>query len=148
MASRLIKETIRHTPSGSQTVLRCPSTHEAVEETTDRLSDMLVALPLSERERFELTLAIHEALANAAHHGNRDDPAKDVTVTWCCRPDRLLIAVDDEGEGFDPAAVPDCTAEENILRESGRGIFLIRRLADECHFENHGRRVVMIKHLR
>ena len=57
----------------------------------------------------------------------------------------FMIGVDDEGNGFDPDSVPDPTTDSNILRESGRGVFLMRSYADECRFENGGRRVVLVK---
>jgi serine/threonine-protein kinase RsbW len=102
---------------------------------------------MADSDRFHLKMAVHEALSNAVEHGNHSDPAKQVTLTCHLQPHQLAITVDDEGEGFDPADVPDPTREENLLREGGRGIFLIQRYADECRFENRGRRLVLVKHL-
>jgi serine/threonine-protein kinase RsbW len=128
-------------------VLRAPSTHEAVEALTDRVCEALSQLPMQERKRFELKFVVHEALTNAAEHGNKGNPTKQVTITCRHQPHQVTLIVDDEGEGFDAADVPNPTAQENLLRETGRGVFLMRHYADECRFEDRGRRVVIVKRL-
>jgi serine/threonine-protein kinase RsbW len=67
-------------------------------------------------------------------HGNRGDENKRVTVTFDLRPGRLDIEVQDEGAGFDPAAVPDPVAEENLLKPFGRGIFFMRQFMDDVAY--------------
>ena len=145
MADALYEETAGRCDRGSETVLRAPSTHDAVEAMTDRLCALLRDCPLPNGERFHLKLVVHEALANAAEHGNVSDPSKHVTAICRCEADQVTLIVDDEGDGFDPDSVPDPTVDENLLKESGRGVFLIRAYADECRFENDGRRVVIVK---
>jgi len=138
------------TPAGCCTdplTLRAPSTHESVEHLTDRVGAYLHGLPMPEKRRYRLILALHEALTNAMEHGNANDPSKHVTVTCRTEPTRVVVAVDDEGNGFDPANLPDPTRDENLLKEGGRGIFLIRRYTDECRFERNGRRVVLVARL-
>ena len=130
-----------------ETQWHASSTHGDVERLTDCVCMRMRELPLSERDRFRLKLAIHEALTNALEHGNGNDESKKIVVTLRHLPHEVDIAVEDEGDGFDPATVPDPTDEEHLLREGGRGIFLIQRYADECRFENDGRRVVIVKHL-
>jgi len=147
MASK-IEERAERGPDGALLVLSAPSDHRAVEELTDRVYAFLAPLRLGRKATYRLKMAIHEAVSNAVEHGNRCDPAKRVTVTCRAAADRLCIAVEDQGRGFDPAAVPDPTREENRLREGGRGVFLIKRYCDECHFEKGGRRVVIIKKLK
>jgi len=137
----------KRTCANCQTVLRGPSTHESVEALTDRVCRLLRKLPIQEKARFCLQLALHEALGNAVEHGNRNDPSKQVTVTCSWQAHQVTLIVDDEGDGFDATDLPDPTAPENLLKENGRGIFLIGRYADECRFENHGRRIVIIKRL-
>ena len=92
---------------------------------------------------FAVRLALEEALSNAFHHGNRDDPAKAVTVQ--CRIDAQSIefVIEDEGEGFDPGAVPDPTAEENLEIPAGRGLILMRAYMSEVTFDPPGNRVRM-----
>ena len=82
-----------------------------------------------------LGIALHESLINAIKHGNREDPRKRVYVEFTPMTDEeppgLAIRIRDEGCGFDPASIPDCVAPENLLKCSGRGIFLIRSFMDE-----------------
>ena len=97
-------------------------------------------------ERDHLVLGIREAVANAVRHGNREDPSKDVEITFEQRNNLALIRVVDHGEGFDPEALPDPLAPENLMRPSGRGILLMRAYADEVDFSfTEGTRVEMRK---
>ncbi len=128
-----------------ETVFRVPSSHDAVESLIDRIGHLIRDLPLSESARYYLQFVVHEALTNAVVHGNGTDPCKAVTVTCRFEASQVTVVVSDEGNGFDPAGVPDPTTEANILRESGRGVYLMRAYADECRFEDGGRRVVLVK---
>ena len=85
-----------------------------------------------------------EAFTNAIEHGNNLDPDKKVTIQFEAHPETLEIWVEDEGEGFNPDAVADPLAEENLLADSGRGLYLIEALADEVRYEEDGRRVRII----
>ncbi|OFW14888.1 MAG: hypothetical protein A3F70_03850 [Acidobacteria bacterium RIFCSPLOWO2_12_FULL_67_14] len=79
-------------------------------------------------------VALRESLINAIQHGNSGDERKRVHVEFTLleeEPPGLAIRVRDEGSGFDPAALPDCLAPENLLKSCGRGIFLIRSFMDE-----------------
>jgi serine/threonine-protein kinase RsbW len=82
-----------------------------------------------------LEVAVRESVINAIKHGNRNDPSKSVTVEFVTQPAEapreLTIAVRDEGEGFDPEALPDPLAPENLLKSSGRGIFFMRSFMDD-----------------
>lgn len=141
-----LSERTRLGPDGCrETVLRAPSSHDSVEAMVSRISHLIRGLPLSETGRYRLQFVVHEALTNAVVHGNAGDPAKAVTVTCRFEADAVTVTVEDAGQGFDPDAVPDPTTERNVLRESGRGIFLMRAYADACRFENGGRRVVLVK---
>jgi len=91
-------------------------------------------------------IALREALANAVLHGNRQDAEKKIQVN--CRIQfggEVSIVVKDEGDGFDPNKLPDPTAIVNIESEHGRGIYLMRALMDEVHFEQGGTEVHMRK---
>jgi anti-sigma regulatory factor (Ser/Thr protein kinase) len=94
----------------------------------------------------ELEIALREALANAVFHGNRSDTAKSVLVRAYCDPKKgFVIAVRDEGPGFDPAKVPDPRREDRLHLTHGRGIFLMRELMDHIEHRKGGREVVLYK---
>ncbi|HEU0139460.1 MAG TPA: ATP-binding protein [Bryobacteraceae bacterium] len=86
-----------------------------------------------EDELHKIGVAIREAMVNAVVHGNRYSAHKKVRLAVSEAPDRLTIRIQDEGEGFDVASLPDPLAAENLLRQSGRGILLIRAFVDEFH---------------
>lgn len=103
---------------------------------------------LGDDGRAELEIALHEALANAVIHGNRSDPAKRVLLRCYFDPGRgMLIAVRDEGPGFDPEEVPDPRSAERLHLTHGRGIFLMRELMDAVEHRKGGREVVLYKKL-
>jgi serine/threonine-protein kinase RsbW len=81
-------------------------------------------------------LAAREAVINAMLHGNGEDPALPVEVTLKVDPDVLEVRISDRGAGFDPAATPDPTEQDNLLRTSGRGLLLIRAFVDRVEFES------------
>ena len=95
-----------------------------------------------------VSVAVRESLVNAIRHGNRMDESKRVLVDFGLHPERLEIGVMDQGEGFDPDSLPDPTAEENILKTSGRGIFFMRSFMDEVRYAfpaGGGTLVTMVK---
>ena len=97
-------------------------------------------------------VAIRECVINAIKHGNRHDASKHVFVEFESPPagPGLLIRVRDQGEGFDPGAVADPLTPENILKASGRGIFLIRNFMDDVRLRQSpegGMEILMVKHL-
>jgi serine/threonine-protein kinase RsbW len=96
----------------------------------------------------QIAMVAREAVINAILHGNKRHPAKQVHVSFELSDEALKIRIADEGPGLDPDSVPDPLAPENILRSSGRGIFLMRAIMDEVHFHqlNPGTEIEMIKH--
>ncbi|MEO5800809.1 MAG: ATP-binding protein [Gemmatimonadales bacterium] len=98
---------------------------------------------VSTRTEFRLCTMVAEAVANAMVNGNRNDPARRVTVDIEFEHDRIIIAVSDEGEGFDPAAVPDPTHDAVLDSTRGRGLFMIRSLADHVAFNDRGNTIWM-----
>ena len=96
----------------------------------------------------QITMAVRESAVNAVIHGNGYDAAKHFSVAFETTSDSLVVRVCDEGSGFDPDSIPDPLAPENILRGSGRGIFLIRAFMDEVHFRklDPGTELTLIKH--
>jgi len=99
-------------------------------------------------EALNVGLALREAVINAIIHGNRRDRTLKVHVTLSSSAREFRARVRDQGRGFDPAARPDPTAEENLLSTSGRGLLLIRAFVDEVKFryrQGRGTEVTMTK---
>jgi serine/threonine-protein kinase RsbW len=99
------------------------------------LKKMNKALNLDENRYNKLLVAVTEAVNNGILHGNKRDISKKVTVTCDCNSTALTVRVADEGPGLDPDSLPDPLSEENLLRENGRGVFLMRSLMDNVAFE-------------
>ena len=99
----------------------------------------------SSRDIFGLRLALEEAVVNAIKHGNRLDATKRVHVVCQVDQRRVWIKVSDEGPGFDPAAVPDCTDPEHIEVPNGRGIMLMRNFMSRVEYNDRGNVVTMEK---
>ncbi|MBD3386477.1 ATP-binding protein [candidate division KSB1 bacterium] len=93
------------------------------------------ALKLSQDELDSLAIAVTEVVANAIFHGNKEDQDKNVTVTFSIAGDELTVRITDEGYGFDVKGIRDPLDPANLLKESGRGIFLVRNLVDEVDFK-------------
>jgi len=94
---------------------------------------------------FAVQLALEEALANAVKHGNRNDAAKSITVRYAVNEDKAVVVVRDEGGGFLPDDVPDCTSPDRLPLPNGRGIMLIRAYMDEVCYRDRGREVYFVK---
>lgn len=88
-----------------------------------------------------IMVAVTEAVNNAIRHGNKFDKDKNVFLSLFVEPDRVKFEIEDEGTGFDYTNLSDPTAPENLENPGGRGIFLIRHLADEVEFQKDGRHV-------
>jgi len=99
-----------------------------------------------DRARLQLNfrVALLEAITNAVLYGNHQDPSKRVRIEVFVRNCSVVACITDEGEGFDPARVPDPTAMENLEREGGRGLFLMQALLDEVHYNERGNSVVLV----
>lgn len=97
----------------------------------------------SGRTRFRLSTIVAEAVVNAVENGNRNDPARRVTVEIEVHPDRVIIGVTDEGEGFDYATPRDPTTPDALEATSGRGLFMIHHLADHVAFNDRGNTIWM-----
>jgi serine/threonine-protein kinase RsbW len=101
-----------------------------------------------EDDLHKIGMSLRECMVNAVVHGNRYNRRKKVHLKVIRTPDCLTIVVGDEGEGFDPAALPDPLAGENLLRGSGRGVMLMQAFMDEFQIsprEPHGTAVKLVK---
>lgn len=91
-------------------------------------------LGLSEEQLSVLLLAVTEATTNAIIHANKCDPSKLVRIHAQIEKSRLVIRIKDEGKGFDPTKLPDPTEPENLLKDSGRGVYLMKVYMDEVKY--------------
>ncbi|HXY69250.1 MAG TPA: ATP-binding protein [Gemmatimonadales bacterium] len=125
--------------------LTLPSDIRLVEDVVD-----VVARHLEERfvdrhsVRFNLRVALSEALINAILYGNGEDDTKGVALRVLFGRHAVEMEVTDEGEGYDYHVLPDPTLPANRLRPCGRGVFLIRQLVDEVRFNDTGNSICMI----
>ncbi len=103
--------------------------------------------PWSDHDLFGVELALEEALANAVHHGNEDDEAKNVHFSCTLSDNLIRVQVEDEGPGFDPHALRDPRAPENIENISGRGVLLIYGFMTRVEFNPKGNLIKMEKDL-
>jgi len=94
---------------------------------------------------FRVQLAFVEAIVNAIRHGNRFDPNKTVGVEVQCNCESIRIRIADQGNGFDPAAVPDPRSDELLEIPGGRGVLLIHELMSCVEYNERGNEITMIK---
>lgn len=124
-----------------------PSTRDAAADASAFVMEAAESFGVAESVREALLLAIGEAVANAAHHGNRLDPEKEVTVECSKQSGELRVCVEDGGSGvpaerLDHAALPD-----DPLQTNGRGLFIMKSLAERIWLEESGRRLCMMWHI-
>jgi serine/threonine-protein kinase RsbW len=125
------------------------SSLESVNKAEDTATEFATKSGFDSEEVQRISMAVREAAVNAVLHGNAYDPRKKVHIAFETAGDALTVTVRDEGKGLDPEEIPDPLAPENLLKQSGRGIFLIRAFMDEVRFRNMepGTEVTLIKKL-
>ena len=126
------------------------STLESVDIAEEHVLREATELGFDEDEQHRIGMSVRECMVNAVVHGNRYNARKKVEVSISRSPDRLVVIIRDEGEGFDLNALPDPLANENLLRHSGRGLLLIQAFMDEFQIrarEPKGTEVKMVKYV-
>jgi serine/threonine-protein kinase RsbW len=126
------------------------STLETVNNAEETASRMAAEAGFDEEEIMKISMAVREAAVNAVLHGNAYDPNKKVILEFERTDDDLVIVIRDQGKGLDEKKIPDPLAPDNLMKTSGRGIFLIRSFMDvvEIHPSQTGTELKMIKHVR
>jgi len=125
-------------------VLRVPSEVDCIEEAVAVLTrHCLSGATASQKVQFRLQVALSDALANAIVRGNREDAGKQVYVEVDLLPDTVNIHVTDEGDGFDHASAAEALDPQSLDLPSGRGLFLIRHMVDDVHFNTQGNSICM-----
>lgn len=136
----------RKLAGNSELELQIPSDTGSIAPAVDEIVRRIRQKGCIPGRESDVEVALFEALANAVIHGNRQQAEKQVRI--CCRHEPknyLSIVIRDEGAGFDPKAVPDPTAPENLASEHGRGILLMKTFMDEVRFEKGGTEVHLLK---
>jgi serine/threonine-protein kinase RsbW len=124
------------------------STLESVDIAEEAVLKEAQEIGFNEDDLHKIGMSVRECMVNAVVHGNRYNARKKVHVMIQRTSDRLSIVIQDEGEGFDMAELPDPLANENLLRHSGRGLLLIQAFMDEFQIrsmEPKGTEVKMVK---
>lgn len=133
---------------GSKFTLVLASNPQQITQVEGFLETLNKQLRLNEVQYNKLLVATTEAVNNGIIHGNKRDPRKKVTLTCIRNHSMLIVRVDDEGAGVDPAMLPDPLAEENLLRENGRGVFLMRSLMENVEFKKTGEGSAVVMKMR
>ncbi len=115
-----------------------PQSINIIEKVIDELK---TEYDIHEDSYGNILVAVTEAVNNAIAHGNKYDPTKNVTVNYEVDGDRISFTVIDEGNGFDYYNLPDPTTPENLEKPAGRGVFLMKHLADQVIFSENGKMV-------
>ncbi len=133
---------------GKDLVLELPTDIHSIDSAVEYvMSRCRTCSAQAKRLNFNFRVGLTEALANAMLYGNADDPSKRVMVEVTLAEGRLEVKVKDQGQGFDPASIPDPTRPENLTRPCGRGLFLMRELLDEVCFNERGNEVTLVLRL-
>ncbi len=128
--------------------VKLESTLDSVDVAEEMVKRFAEQTGFSEDDVHQIGMAVRESVVNAVVHGNCYNAQKKVTVSMEAGNNRLIITIQDQGVGFDLDDVPDPLASENLLRKSGRGLFLIHAFMDEMHIHrlgSEGMEVVMVK---
>ena len=123
--------------------LTLKSTYEEVERVEGLLNALQKEFGFGDDFYARLMLAVSEAATNGILHGNKLDASKTVELKAYQDGEKLVFESKDQGEGFDPDEVPDPLAEENLLKTSGRGVFLMKEYADEVDYSENGTRLTL-----
>jgi len=130
---------------------KCQQTIQGLRKSFDDIEDDVVqkmaTFGYEEDAIFSVRVAIEEAFANALLHGHRRDTSRTIDVEWCVTESYVEFMIADQGRGFDPASIPDPTADENLTIPSGRGLAMMNAFMDEIERNKRGNKVRM-KHVR
>lgn len=128
--------------------MKIPSDKSYIPKLSNEFLMFLRNNRIKECDAFQI--AFEEALTNAIVHGNGNDLNKKVNIEFNIINDYVEVIIEDEGNGFDyiMALIGLTESQENIYKDSGRGIFLISLYSDDFYFENNGSKIVMIKYIK
>ncbi|MCX5665530.1 MAG: ATP-binding protein [Candidatus Omnitrophica bacterium] len=137
----------RQSDTGKRSV-KIPSEIRHIRGVSSGILKWLEPRKLDDSRLFDIRLCVEEVLRNAITHGNDNDKELSVQVSYWLEGDSLVIEVEDQGKGFDAGKVPDPTIDKNLMKGSGRGVYLVRKLMDKMEFNDRGNRVRLTKYLK
>ncbi len=117
--------------------------YETIEGILSHLSERRIATDLF----YDIKLVLSELFVNAFIHGNKQDPSKKITVQYSIEGQKLILMIEDEGSGFDYKNMRDPVSDENVIKMSGRGLFLVKHLSDRINFNEKGNVITIEKNL-
>jgi serine/threonine-protein kinase RsbW len=130
-----------HVEAGELYTLQLPSKQESITQLEALIEEIADKYHVSDDTFANMMTCLCEVVINAIVHGNKLDENKKVIVNAEIEGRRIIWTVTDEGEGFDYHGLPDPTAPENLENLTGRGVFIVRQLADQCIFNDAGNEV-------
>ena len=125
--------------TGEITTMQLNSQPESLSTVEKIVEDVKNKFNVNEDSYGNMLVALTEAVSNAIYHGNRQDPKKTINLSYQFTDGSLSFTITDQGTGFDFYNLPDPTAPENLEKECGRGIFLMKHLSDQVIFSENGR---------
>ena len=123
--------------------LSIPSKSENMVLVEKLVDDVCDLFNIGEDHYGNILVAITEAVNNAMQHGNKANPDLSIVISFKTNKDKISFIIKDQGNGFDYEHLPDPTDPENIEKPSGRGVFLMRNLADHVSFEDNGSKIIL-----
>lgn len=126
--------------------IQLPSKAESIHQIEKIIDDLKSEHRVNEECYGNMLVAVTEAVNNAIQHGNTYNPDKTVTVVYEVETDQISFTIRDQGAGFDYLNLPDPTDPENLEKPAGRGVFLMKHLADQIIFSENGRVVELYFH--
>ena len=125
--------------------IEIPSDIGYIKKVSHELLEHLKEKGVDESIQFDIRLAVEEAVRNAIEHGNNYDKELSVLIRYSLDAKKIIVCIEDKGEGFHLKSVPDPRREDNLLQEGGRGVFLIQKLMNKVKYNKKGNRVTMVK---
>jgi serine/threonine-protein kinase RsbW len=127
------------TVTGETVMMELSSQPESLSAVEKIVEEIKTKYSVNEDAYGNMLVAVTEAVSNAIYHGNRLDPKKKIVLSYQHNDGNLSFTIVDQGPGFDYYNLPDPTAPENLEKECGRGIFLMKHLSDQVIFSENGR---------
>lgn len=129
-------------------LIKVPSQTRYIRKVSRKILGSLSHFNLDEATVFDIRLCIEEAVRNAMVHGNHSEAGRAVRAAYWIDGGKLVIEIEDEGSGFDHKAIADPTSDIHITKNSGRGVYLIKKLMDKAEYSATGNKITMVKDLK